>query len=89
MTTEEYQRTQNELIAAGKMVERLDLNAFRDRIGTAISVGPVLDPTLYIQAHRNLQAIDELAAAAMRFKTAFAELKFQVASQLQETEYNP
>jgi len=83
MKNEEYQATQDLLLQAGRMVDILDLNGFRDRIRHADSVGSILDPTLYRDAHKNLQAVDELAAAAIRLKAAFQTLKSQVALELQ------
>ncbi len=83
MTNEEYKATQDLLLQAGRMVDVLDLNGFRDRIRSADSIGSILDPTLYRNAHRNLQAIDELAAAGIRLKGAFQTLKSQVALELE------
>lgn len=83
MTNEEYKATQDLLLQAGRMVDVLDLNGFRDRIRHADSMGSILDPTLYRDAHRNLQAIDELAAAGIRLKAAFQTLKNQVALELE------
>jgi hypothetical protein len=83
MSNDEYKATQDLLLQAGRMVDILDLNGFRDRIRHADSIGSVLDPTLYRDAHRNLQAIDELAAAAIRLKGAFQTLKSQVSVELE------
>lgn len=83
MTNDEYKATQDLLLQAGRMVDILDLNGFRDRIRHADSIGSVLDPTLYRDAHRNLQAINELAGAAIRLKSAFQTLKSQVALELE------
>lgn len=86
MTNEEYQATQEMLLQAARMLDVLDLNTFRDRIRVAESLGPVLDPTLYRDGHRRLQALDELAAAGIRVKGAFMTLRSQVRSELERVE---
>lgn len=83
MTNEEYKATQDLLLQAGRMVDVLDLNGFRDRIWHADSIGSVLDPTLYRVAHRNLEAIDQLASDAIRLKGSFQNIKSQVALELE------
>jgi len=83
MTNDEYRVTQDLLIQAGRMVDLLDLNGFRDRIRSCQSVGAILDPTLYRAGARNLEAINELAAAGIRLKAAFQALKSQVALELE------
>lgn len=82
MTNEEYEATQAMLLQAARMLDILDLDAFRDRIRTADAVGAVLDPTLYREGHRRLHAIDEVAEAGIRVKAAFMRLRSQVRSEL-------
>lgn len=84
MKNDEYHATRDLLLQAGRMVDLLDLNGFRDRIRYADSVGSMIDPTLHREAHKNLQEMDELAAAAIRLKAAFQSVKRQVALELQK-----
>jgi len=90
VTNEEYKATQDLLIAAGRMVDFLDLDEFRARIAHAHAVGPILDPTLYRDGRAGMEAIDELAAAGIRLKAAFQRVKHRARAQaVAEREVDP
>jgi hypothetical protein len=86
MTDAEYMSTQQLLISAAQMVDLLDLDEFRARISHCEAVWSIVDPTLYRDAHRNLRAIDELAAG-IRLKGALQTLKHQ--ARVAEREVDP
>lgn len=70
MKKDEYQITQTLLLSHAKLIasSHLDLDEFIEAINRAESVGPVLDPTLYIKGKDNLEQIKIIAKAARRFK---------------------
>lgn len=68
MTDDEYERTQTALQSLRAQVEVLDLDGFLARITHAEVLGPVLDPTLYRRAARQLDVVKRIALAAKRLK---------------------
>lgn len=68
MTDEEYESTQAVLTSLAAMMAELDLEGFLERIGTADSVGAILNPMLYIQAEPKLRMVRELANAGLGVK---------------------
>lgn len=72
MSDDEYAFVQNELARIGGEVENLDLVGFLERIETAESVGPVLNPTLYMRGARTMEWFRGLALAVRKVKAACA-----------------
>ena len=58
----EYIAIQSQIITIGTLVADLDLNGFLQAISHAETMGPFLDPTLWIRGHRNLETIKRLAS---------------------------
>jgi hypothetical protein len=82
MTDPEYLSTQQAIIVAAQAVMNVDLDGFLSRIRRAESAGPVLDPTLYRQAQKNLQAVKDLAEALVPFKRAAMKLRTEAIMEL-------
>lgn len=63
MTSEEYQRTLHELQAVAMVIQVMDLAGFLESIAIAESVGPLLDPQLYMQGSKPLNDVRRIAEA--------------------------
>lgn len=75
MKPQEYMNTQTDLIAIGRTVDKLDLNAFLKSIGNAETLAPIMDPTMYRKAQANLHSIKKLAESLLPVQVAFRELR--------------
>lgn len=80
LSNEEYLLTQQKIILFAQLVQDMPLAEFLDRISTAEAIGPMIDPTLYMKAQRNLDAIKDLAGALMKFKAAAVRLRAEAAA---------
>ena len=89
MTNDEYAIVQNSLLEAAEIISRLDLNKFIGRATESNSIGAILDPTLYRQSRRTLDAIINLASEAIRVKAAYERLKNTADFFTRAREYNP
>ncbi len=63
MTDYDYQLTQEMITSLAFQILQLDLAGFLSRISTAEAIGPILDPTLYLKASKNLSDIERVASA--------------------------
>lgn len=77
MTNDQYLAVQTQLQVLAGLVADMPLEDFLERIHLAEAVGPMLDPTLYRAAHRNLEAINGLAVALMGFKKTVLKVRNQ------------
>jgi hypothetical protein len=68
-----YISTQMRLIEMGKIANSLDIDAFLKCISNAETMGPMLDPTLYLKAMDNLRAVKKLAEAGKVVQKAYDE----------------
>jgi hypothetical protein len=68
MSDEEYELTQMNLVMMAQLIEGLDLPAFIERAERALAIGPLVDPTLFRQAHGKLEQVLKLASAANGFR---------------------
>ena len=75
MTSEEYATTQDQLMLLGNLVNTLDLAAFIEKAQHADTLGPMLDPTLWMKGGKNLSLVIDVARAAHRFQLAFQTLR--------------
>lgn len=73
MNEAEYLDTQDRILIAGVAFLGLPLDEFRQAIGRADAIGPVLNPTLYMTASQGLDAVRGLASAAARVHGVFEE----------------
>jgi hypothetical protein len=64
MDDRRYQETQSWLVVMASLVAVLDLDGFLQRIERAETLGPILSPTLYVQASGKLDNAKRLAQAA-------------------------
>lgn len=81
MTKVEYMATQQQLLWLAGLVSTLDLVGFLRCIGSAESVGPILDPTLYVRGSTKLDAIKRIATAARELQRVVAEAKEDLADE--------
>lgn len=75
MNGKDYMMTQITMIELGKKIETLDLDGFLNAVSNAKAAAPVLDPTLYIRAAKNLDAIERLAKTFNAVKTEFSNTR--------------
>lgn len=68
MTDEEYMETQGKLAMVAVILANVDLPAFLSRISLAETMGPVLDPTLYMTAGEKLGRVRLLAESALSLR---------------------
>lgn len=84
MTNEEYQATQDLLLAYSRELGQLDLRGFIEMARMADTMGPILDPTLWRLGNRRLEAIRRLAEAGRCLQIAYENLKTMVAVDAEE-----
>jgi hypothetical protein len=75
MTEEEYLTMQSQLFTLASLVRGLPLEEFLLRINHAETIGPILDPTLYLQAGDKLAKIKRLAEGLHDFQRAVLEVE--------------
>ena len=78
MKNAEYLVIRDLLINVGQILEGLDLEQFSRKNRSAQTLGPILDPTLYLASAENLEALEDLCQAGLRMKAAFSNLKTAV-----------
>jgi hypothetical protein len=79
MNQETYAGIQAELLILGHVIKNMDLEGFLEAVSKAETMGPVLDPTLYIQGNEKLEQVKLLAQSAKIFQN-------EVLRQLEEAE---
>lgn len=77
MLPKEYIETQMRILEMAKIAGSLDIDTFLLCISNAETVAPMIDPTLFMKAQKNLTAIKKLALIAKDMKAQYAET-FQV-----------
>ena len=80
MTDEEYAQTQEQLILLAQFAKDLNLSGFLQRISQAESIAPIMDPTLWIRGHRQLEQVKRLAQALRPFQQEIQRQIDEVAS---------
>ena len=80
MTDEEYAQTQEQLILLAQFAKDLNLSGFLQRISQAESIAPIMDPTLWIRGHRQLEQVKRLAQALRPFQQEIQRQINEVAS---------
>ena len=75
MTREEYQETQEFIMNLARHVQLIDLTEFLNSISLSHAMGPMVDPTLYRDAHDNLSKIERIARAAAEFRRIVMEVR--------------
>ena len=80
LSKEEYKNTQEILLGQAGIIAMLDLEGFLRTLHHAEGVAPIIDPTLFLKASYgqgadNLQAIKEIAGAALAMKKAVDKFK--------------
>jgi len=78
MDDAEYLATQSSVMLLAKAVDGLPLAEFVNRINRAETLGPILDPTLYMKAGDGLRAIKRMAEAALDFQKEARKLKAEL-----------
>ena len=64
----EYQAIQDQLVLLAQVIEPLDLAGFLSAIDYSETMGPIVDPTLYLQSANKLENVKRLAQAALTFQ---------------------
>ena len=83
MNDQRYKHTQDQILEIAKMTIQLDIPGFLERISTAEAVAPILDPTLYIKASKNMAEIKMLAEGLIDFSNTVEALKEKAVKELQ------
>jgi hypothetical protein len=69
MTSEEYRVVQGRVLAIARMAyETTDIDRMLVLAERADAIGPILDPTLWRETHRNLELLRELAGPVQQLK---------------------
>lgn len=71
---ETYILVQQQITAFAGVVRNMPLRAFLERIDRAESVAPMLDPTLFMRAGKNLAVIKVFAESLLTFQRAIQKL---------------
>jgi hypothetical protein len=79
---EEYSEAQAVVLNIARLVFPLPLAEMLDAIDRAVSVGPFVDPTLWIKGHRQLDRVKALVSKLRAFQL---EVEQQLAAELEET----
>lgn len=74
MNKEQYQKTQDTILKVGKEIRFLNLSEFVEDIERAEGVAPMIDPTMYRAAMKNLQIIKKMAYGLMEFQNNLPEI---------------
>jgi len=74
MSDSAFLSTMSAVTVFGTLVLRMDLDGFLERIDSAESLGPILDPTLFQKGKDNLQAVKDLAESLRPFRETFLRL---------------
>ena len=69
MKAEQYMQTQHQLMVIASLVAEMPLEEFLADIQKADSVGPILNPSLWIAGNEKMQMVKQLAQAALDVKT--------------------
>lgn len=67
LTKEQYADTQAKIVMIRKLAKHLPLCEFLQAIDRADTIGPILDSRLWIQGHREMEKIRDLAKALRAF----------------------
>lgn len=73
MTPQEYIKCQMAIMDIGKRSSTLDLHGMIEMMNTAQTVAPIVDPTMYMKAQENLNALKKLAQKVLEVQCAFQE----------------
>jgi hypothetical protein len=68
MDSGEYMLIQQQLTIFAGLIQKLDLSGFLTAINHADTVGPIVDPTLYMKGSSNMHKIERIARAAQAFQ---------------------
>ena len=73
ITPEQYSAVQAQLLLVVNLVRDWDLDGFLVAIGIADTVGPLLNPTLYMRASPNMHFVENLGQAVLKFQQSIRE----------------
>lgn len=73
MQPKQYIETQMRILEMAKIANSLDIETFLLCIRNAETMAPMIDPTMYMKAQKNLSAIKKLAEIALTMQGAFNE----------------
>jgi hypothetical protein len=68
VTAEEYELTQELMINYGRIFAAMPIEDFLAKLERADTVGPFLDPSLWMRGHKAMDEIREIAKGALAFK---------------------
>ena len=93
LSKEEYEMTQDILLDHARMISLLPLEAFLNSLRHAKEIVPFIDPTLFLktaygQGADNIQAISEIAEAALKIKIAVTTYRGKYTKRLEKEACN-
>jgi hypothetical protein len=74
VTDEEYAQAQQQVLMMAHIVRGIPLAAMLNAISRADSIGPIVDPTLWMHGHQNMHKIERLASALRKFQAVVEEV---------------
>jgi hypothetical protein len=88
VNNDEYLAAQDQALLIANILVVTDFDAFLDRIHVSEAAGPVVDPTLFLKAQKNLGLIKTIATALRdardQVKDPLAELQKLQREEMQE-----
>lgn len=72
MKKEDYLKAQDQVVQIARMASEVDVDPMLEAIAKADTIGPFVDPTLWIRGHEKLGFIKELALGVKRLKEIVA-----------------
>lgn len=70
-----YEGLQQQLVLFGAIVAEWPLEDFIAAIDHADTIGPIVDPTLWIRGQKAMSQVRQLAAGALEFKRAAVNVR--------------
>jgi len=74
MDKKDYIDTQTKIITMSQIVSELPLQKFISAIDQADTLGPLIDPTLWIQGQNQMKKVKKLAQALFEFQLVSKEI---------------
>lgn len=70
----EYGETAAKIVWCALFVQDLDLDGFLAAISRADTVGPIVDPSLWMEGHRQMNLMERLASGLRAFQVVAREV---------------
>ena len=83
-----YQHTQDKVLRISKEIRHMDFDWFLDQLAAAENIAPMIDPTMYRAASKNLELIKKMANLLLVVQDDLPEIPELIQGLEQAKEYN-